>query len=294
MSYRSLAQSYRLGVTTVAEIIQGTTTAIWFCLCPLYLKKPTRESSEQTAQGYLTKCNFPNVIGSIDGKHIRIQAPPKSGSNFFNYKHFFSIVLQGVADSDLKFIAVEVGAFGKESDGGIFARSDTKLYFEQNSMGLPDTVPLPDSSASIPYVLLGDAAYPLKPYLVTPFSGVLARQQRIFNYRHSIARRCVECAFGVLAAKWRVLKTTIATDLETTEKIVLAAVVLHNAIITLEGCSASEKDVEMWEDNHERVQVQTGGLVHRGRPTQYGSWIREKLVTYFNTSGAVPWQEDYI
>ncbi|KAK3744323.1 hypothetical protein RRG08_030406 [Elysia crispata] len=131
---------------------------------------------------------------------------------FLTTNNVFSIVLQGVADPDLKFIAVEVGALGKEGDGGIFCRSKTKTYFEQNAMGLPRTAPLPDASASIHYFMPGDAAYPLNPYLITLFSGAPTRQQQIYNYRHSRARRCIECKFGVLASRWRVLKTTIATS----------------------------------------------------------------------------------
>ncbi|GFO41323.1 nuclease harbi1-like protein [Plakobranchus ocellatus] len=97
-------------------------------------------------------------------------------------------------------------AYGKDSVGGIFSRSDTKSYFEEHVMGLPDTALLPDSPASIPYFMIGDAAYPLKPYLITPFSGALTQQQQIYNYRDSRTRKCIKCAFGVLAARWRVFK----------------------------------------------------------------------------------------
>lgn len=140
-------------------------------------------------------------------------------------------------------------------------------------MGLRHTAPLPDGPASIPYFMLGNAAYPLKLYLMTPFSRALTHQQQIYNYRHNRVRRCIECTSGVLASRWRVLKTTIATDLETTGNIVLAAVALHNAVITLEGHIDLEKDMEMWEDNQERMQEQTGGIIHRDRPSQNGTWI---------------------
>ena len=66
---------------------------------------------------------FPNVIGCTDGKHIRIKCPTKAGSLFYNYKQFFSVVLQGVADSESRFIFIDIGAYGKQSDGGIFSAS---------------------------------------------------------------------------------------------------------------------------------------------------------------------------
>jgi hypothetical protein len=31
--------------------------------------------------------NFPNCIGAIDGKHVKVQASTNSGSKFFKHKH---------------------------------------------------------------------------------------------------------------------------------------------------------------------------------------------------------------
>jgi hypothetical protein len=59
----------------------------------------------------------------------------------------------------------------------------------------------------------------------------LTREQNIFNGRLSQARRCVECAFGILANKWRILSKSIETNEEVSMLIVNCAATLHNVVI---------------------------------------------------------------
>ena len=64
--------------------------------------------------------NFPNCIGAIDGKHVMTQCHFNSGSLFYNYKSYFSIVLLAVASADYKFVVmVDVGAYGSSNDSGV-------------------------------------------------------------------------------------------------------------------------------------------------------------------------------
>jgi hypothetical protein len=81
---------------------------------------PSKEQLEKIAKGFYTRWKFPSCIGCIDGKHCQLKCPVSSGSQYFNYLKYFSVALPGVADADKKFITIEVGARGKQSDGEHF------------------------------------------------------------------------------------------------------------------------------------------------------------------------------
>lgn len=51
--------------------------------------RPTKEGWLEIVDGCLQNANFPNCVGAIDGKHIRVIKPQHSGSLYFHYKHFF-------------------------------------------------------------------------------------------------------------------------------------------------------------------------------------------------------------
>lgn len=115
-------------------------------------------------------------------------------------------MLQGVADADKKFITIEVGAKGKQSDGGIFAASTLFQLLNKNKFNVPPNKELPGTIIKLPHVLIGNEAYPLKTFLMRPFpSRNLNYNRQNYHKCSSAARKCVECAIGILCAKWRIL-----------------------------------------------------------------------------------------
>jgi len=118
-SLKTISFSYRLGHSTVYTIVIDTCRAIINKLLSEVMAEPTESRWKEIAEDFWTYWNFPNCIGALDGKHIVIQAPPNSGSLYFNYKKTFSIVLLALVDAHYNFIAIDVGAYGKNSGGGI-------------------------------------------------------------------------------------------------------------------------------------------------------------------------------
>ncbi len=86
----------------------------------------TADEWKKVSEGFQTIAKFPNCLGALDGKHIRIRPlplPPHCGAQFFNYKHFNLIVMMALVDSIYRFLYVDVGCNGRVSDGGVFRGS---------------------------------------------------------------------------------------------------------------------------------------------------------------------------
>lgn len=178
--------------------------ALWTVLAPVYLKVPSGDDWKLWASQFENRWNLPHCAGAIDGKHVVIKAPANSGSQFFNYKKTFSIVLFAMCNADYDFTYVNIGAYGSQSDGGVLRESSLGRALFTNALGLPEEQPLPETNIMMPYFFVGDEAFPLHKNLFRPYGGKnLPRDKRIFNYRLSRARRCIENAFGILASRFR-------------------------------------------------------------------------------------------
>ncbi|XP_046145446.1 protein ANTAGONIST OF LIKE HETEROCHROMATIN PROTEIN 1-like [Osmia bicornis bicornis] len=223
-SYNSLMYVFRIPATTIAKIIPEVCEAIYTVLKDEYLKMPnTEEEWVQHANEFKKKWNFPNCVGAIDGKHVRIFAPPNSGSSHYNYKGSHSIVLMAVADANYRIIYCDVGCKGRISDGGVFNRCSLSNALERNAINIPPANPLVENGPPVPYVIVADDAFALKSYMMKPYSGYdLSGPQRVYNYRLSRARRIIENVFGIMSTRFRILLTSINLDEKKTTKIVLA------------------------------------------------------------------------
>ena len=310
-AYSTLASSYRIGDTTVARIIQETTVAIWDALTEQgYLKIPeNKEEWKKIADDFEKRWNFPNCLGSIDGKHIVIQAPRGSGSLFYNYKKSFSIVLMAVCNANYKFTMVDIGEAGRQSDGGVFANSDIGYCISNNHLPLPAARQLDNTATLFPYVFLGDDAFPLRTNLIKPYAETnLDIRKLIANYRISRARRMIENSFGILAARFRVFRRPIYAKVSTVESITKATVALHNFLMANrtsgEGryCPAGFADYEIsgqarkgnWR---ELVHNDSGLLPVRqlgsNNYSKRAKEVRDNFCNYFcSPEGEVPWQWD--
>nr|XP_042907821.1 uncharacterized protein LOC122271254 [Parasteatoda tepidariorum] len=142
-----------------------------------YLDVPsTEEEWIAIAKEFEKKLNFPNCIGSLEGKHVLL-------SN--------SIVLFALVDASCNFLYIYVGTNGRLSDSAIFSKSTLFSAIENRALGVPGSTRLLNqfNDSEIPFLMVADDVFPPKSYLMKPYpKRNLTRTKGIFNYHLSRAR----------------------------------------------------------------------------------------------------------
>ncbi|KAG1684829.1 hypothetical protein GQR58_009292 [Nymphon striatum] len=130
--------------------------------------KTTEPDSERTPETS-SKRSRPNVDQAANvsvRKHIRVQAARSTGFKNFNYKGYFSSVLLAMCDSRYCFTVVDRSP-GRSSDGAIFADS---VMASTVLLKVPEPTTV-TGIGTMPHVIVGDAAFPLKENIMRPYPG---------------------------------------------------------------------------------------------------------------------------
>ena len=91
---------------------------------------------------FRTRWNVSHAVGAIDGKYIAMKKPKKAGSDYYNYKGFFSLVLLALVDAEYRFLWIDCGSSGLYSDAQIFNRSLLRDKIVDVSLGIQAPEPL--------------------------------------------------------------------------------------------------------------------------------------------------------
>lgn len=183
----NLVFSYRLGHATVMNSVHVVCAAIEKVMLERFLTRPTQDTWKEVAQGFW---NFPNCLEAIDSKHI-IQAPPLSGSPSITKRLsplcFWCLWMLTTGSESFKW--------GTSEEPAMVGCMPDQIWGEEwrpaHCMCHP--VPLTAHLGDVPFVMVGGAAFPLKPFLMRPYPrDNLIYKKRIFNYRLSSARMVVK------------------------------------------------------------------------------------------------------
>ena len=219
-SMQSIADLYKIGLSTSQVAVSEFTAAMKSILLKKFIRWPSATVMDKFAQEFQNLHNIPYVVGAVDGSHIPIIAPRLHAADYYNRKGFHSILLQGVVSSKCLFWDYDIGWAGSLHDANLWARTHIGNFCEQGRLA--------------PYVLVGDAAYPCRPWMLAPFKGHkdgLTREEYHWNYVQSSTRMCVERAFGMLKGRWRILLKRVDVHLKNVPDLVSTCLLLHNICI---------------------------------------------------------------
>ena len=242
------------------------------------------------ADDFNKRWQFPNCIGALDGKHIVMQAVSGAGSQCYNYKGTQSIVLMAMVDANYRFTYIDIGCNGRVSDGGVLRDSTlgTTLFGDHNDniLNIPGPRPLPGRVHAVPFVVVGDDAFPLRHNFMKPYPlRNLSSEQRVFNYRLSRARRIVENLFGIFANRFRVFRSPVNLCPSKVEEIVLASCVLHNYLATTTDATGAHDSVDEMD---EMLPLERN--TSSNHSTLDARNMRDEIADYCVTHGQVSWQ----
>nr|CAH7753454.1 unnamed protein product [Callosobruchus chinensis] len=157
---------------------------------------------------------------------------------------------------------------------------------ENKCLNIPKPTLVPGIEHPLPFAFVRDEAFGLSPHLLRPYSGKqLASNKRVFNYRLSRARRYIECTFGIMSNKWRILHRPMDVDINFAVDIIKCLCILHNFV--------RKRDGYRFEDTLTVVGLEDAGNGDNININRSLNRYRDALANYFvSSSGEVPWQYD--
>ncbi|XP_050505707.1 putative nuclease HARBI1 [Diabrotica virgifera virgifera] len=215
-SFRDVGDRFNITISSVHRIIHRMTYFL-SNLSPDVIKWPNQNEKTISEQHFRAN-GFPDVIGAIDGSHIKIDKPENDPESYINRKGFYSIQMQLVCDHRRKITDIFIGYPGSVHDSRVFRNSPLHTNLEERCGR---------------YFLLGDSGYPLQANLLTPYKdrGNLTRRQRNYNLKLAKNRYVVEHCFGILKQKFRQMYHVKLRNIRLICNMIRAACVLHNIAI---------------------------------------------------------------
>ena len=215
--FGSLQNAFGLSKPTISRIIHQV-SAVLTQLLHEEVALPSDSDMERNARAFFDIARFPNVLGCIDGSHIRIKPPSENEFIYVNRKGYHSINIQCVCDPFMCFIDIVVRYPGSSADAFIFNQCGLKTRLESDDF---------DGK-----VLLGDSGYALKHYMLTPFLSPQTDSERSYNYAHKRTRVLIERSFGILKSRFLCLSHKISGPILFSPKracaVISACIFLHN------------------------------------------------------------------
>ncbi|KAM9410240.1 uncharacterized protein KZ484_002319 [Pholidichthys leucotaenia] len=238
-SFRDISNKFNVSQSSAHRVITEVLNIIT-AMEPIFISWPNASEKAESAAAFHHLCGLSDVIGVIDGCHIRVLKPHRD-EDYKNRRLYYSFLLQGIVDEKGRFINIFAGPPGSVHDAQMLMTSNFFTEWKEKMEN---------------YRLLGDSAYfgQTFSFVLTPKPdyGFLPEADKLQNSNISRGRAVVDQAFGRLKCKWRRLCDLQNTQIDTAVLITKAACFLHNMCVSdsqicqehPDGCPRQEDENE--------------------------------------------------
>ncbi|XP_056865852.1 uncharacterized protein LOC130511938 [Raphanus sativus] len=220
----------RLAETTARNCLFQFTAGIIHLFGGQYLRDPTPEDLEKLL--YIgEQRGFPGMIGSIDCMHWEWKNCPAAWKGMYSRGHEKpTIVLEAVASQDLWIWHAFFGAPGTLNDLNILDRSP--VFDEIINGNAPEVnFHVNGREYGLAYYL-ADGIYPKWATFIQSIRLPQGQKQSLFATTQESVRKDVERAFGVLQARFAIVRNPSKLwDKNKIGNIMKACIILHNMIV---------------------------------------------------------------
>ncbi|CAA6662493.1 unnamed protein product [Spirodela intermedia] len=255
----ALTRLSRAPPTLISKVTNAVTRLLSTKLYPDYVRIPSGHRLLQTIQSFRDLTSLPNLCGALDGSPIKLRRRPPSPPSPHSGGGDSAAAAGGDDDDAYQcrhgYPAEDLlGRLrqgpGSSDDASHFRDS---LLYRRLTAGeiLRDAAAVPVRGHQLRPYVVGDWAYPLMSFLLTPFTsdGNGSPAQNAFDAAVMKGRAAsVEAALGLLKGRWRILRD-LNVGIDHAAQTVVACCVLHN-MCQIAG-EPEDEDVYMWRDPKE-------------------------------------------
>ncbi|XP_072084290.1 uncharacterized protein [Arachis hypogaea] len=221
----------RIGESTTIECLEKFVEGVISVFEDEYLRKPNPNDVQrllQMAEGR----GFPDMLGSIDCMHWQWKNCPKAWKGMYmsGYRGVATIVLEVVASSDLWIWHAFFGVSGSNNDINVLDRSPV---FDDilNDRAPEVNYTINGNNYTMGYYL-ADGIYPEWATFVKSISKPQGEKRKLFAQYQEGQRKDVERAFGVLQARFAIIRGPARFwEKKKLANIMRACIILHNMIV---------------------------------------------------------------
>ncbi|KAI4979023.1 hypothetical protein ZWY2020_015776 [Hordeum vulgare] len=152
-----------------------------------------------------------------------------------------NIQMQVVVDPRMRFVHIWLGPPGSVNHLSLLHESQLFKECEKGGWLNGSKLKVAFDGSEVGEYIIGDAGYPLLPWLLTPYEEEdLSDSKAEFNRRHSATTTCAPKALARLKDTWKCLhgETWWPANLETRSRMIYACCRLHNIVIEMEDDAA--------------------------------------------------------